>query len=64
MKLHIYKAVIIFHERMVKAPSALAAAVFSGKHADKSAKSYHTMKKRISDIPKSDRPRKNKFIAK
>ena len=38
MKLHIYKAVIISHERMVKAPSALAAAVFSGKHGDKSAK--------------------------
>lgn len=103
---------------MVKAPSALAAAVFSGKHAHKSAKygaliyekdgkpytgkcfwikwqlkmeepseehlaqierelpfcefvdegihvlclgksagNYHTMKKRISDIPKSDRPK-------
>lgn len=38
MKLHIYKAVITSHERMVKAPSALAAAVFFGKHADKSAK--------------------------
>ena len=38
MKLHIYKAVIISYERMIKAPSALAAAVFFGKHADKSAK--------------------------
>ncbi|MBA3018800.1 MAG: hypothetical protein KJ550_07815 [Proteobacteria bacterium] len=38
MKLHIYKAVIISHERMVKAPSALAAAVFFGKHAHKSAR--------------------------
>lgn len=38
MKLHKYKAVIISNERMIKAPSALAAAVFFGKHADKSAK--------------------------
>jgi hypothetical protein len=38
MKLHTYKAVIMSHERLVKAPSALAAAVFFGKHAHKSAK--------------------------
>ena len=42
MKLNIYKTVIVSHEHLVKAPSALAAAVFSGKHAHANAK-YGTL---------------------
>ena len=42
MKLHIYKTVIMSHERLVKAPSALAAGVFLGNYANKSSR-YSTL---------------------
>jgi len=38
MELHTYKAVVFSHERMVKAPSALAAAVFFGNYSGKSSR--------------------------